>query len=129
MQRDCALGIARGERSEEFADITDDHARVQPDVIAGSQEGVGAEGLPHCIKRLRERMPRARIRALRPEQTDEPVAAAWPVARRSEEAEQGEPSALGMTASQWRAVALQRNPAESAKTKHVRRFDNGVIGG
>ena len=88
-----ALDITTLERALEFSNVAADHFRIQTQGIHAGKHGL-ADRAADRVQELFQRMPRARLRRVRPEEKEQLVTAAASLSSRGKHSEQRQSAAL-----------------------------------
>jgi hypothetical protein len=126
IQRDRAFIVRARQCSLEFGDIQLDQGGVQPQLVAGSDQGIVVErGAEHVARDLQQVTAAFRV-ALRPQPREQFVAAHSMPRRDRQQRQQCEPMSLRGSARELGTIAFESRSAEQADANHLLRFEGGV---
>ena len=123
--RDRLLQATLAQRDVERVDVAGEQIGVEPKRFTVRDDGARAEILSERIQQLRERMSRAGVVTLGPQQCDDARARDDPSLRGGQVSQQSQPPALAVSAAEWRTVALQVNGSERPQPQRHMAFDTG----
>ena len=112
-----ALELGALERAVQFVDVARDPVPIEPEERRAAADDLLAELASKGVENLRQRVACPLLRAFRPQQSEQSVAADSGAARR-EDGEHGNPPPLAGGPSQRPFGSFEKGPAECLQAKH-----------